>query len=439
MTMNPPSKSQGVSLSKALVASAQVLEQVYEGSSLTVAIQSVSPTLRPAVQSVTFQALRRGFWVHEVLNQYLQKTPSGLTKYLLWAAIALIPEKDREPMYATHTLVNEAVNATHLDKSMSYAKGLVNAILRRILRSPDIYKEISEEKNPSYPDWWLDKLKKSYPSEFKKIVQCSREKPPMIIRLNQRQLNSPDKIKAYQTSLTGVGVEFEPLIDIAGVKLDAALHIKKPVPVNQLPGFFQGSCSVQDAGAQLAAHLLAPKANAKVLDACAAPGGKSAHLLELFDIKLDALEIDPARAKRIEENFARLSLSGAKVLVGDASEPKAWFDGELYDAILADVPCSASGIVRRHPDIPYLRQEADIKNLQITQRKILTALWSLLKPGGKLLYVTCSVFPEEGELQVRWWLNSVPDAVRLDALGQLLPAMDHDGFFYALFEKSKTH
>nr|WP_256440730.1 16S rRNA (cytosine(967)-C(5))-methyltransferase RsmB [Polynucleobacter sp. MWH-Spelu-300-X4] len=432
-------KPQGVSLSKALLASAKVLEQVHEGASLTVAIQSAPIALRPAVQSITFQALRRGFWVQEVLNQYLQKTPPGLTKYLLWAAIALVPEKDREPMYATHTLVNEAVNATHLDKTMSYAKGLVNAILRRVLRSPDIYKEISEDENPSYPDWWLEKLKRAYPSEYQEIIRCSREKPPLIIRLNQRQLNTPEKMQSYQESLREAAINFEPLNKVAGSKLLNALHITKPVPVNQLPGFFEGACSVQDAGAQLAAYLLAPKAQSRVLDACAAPGGKSAHLLELFDIQLDALEIDPARAKRIEENFSRLSLSGGKVLVGDASNPKPWFSGEPYDAILADVPCSASGIVRRHPDITYLRQEADIKNLQITQRKILTALWALLKPGGKLLYVTCSVFPEEGELQARWWLNSVPDAVRLEAPGQLLPSMNHDGFFYALFEKSKTH
>ena len=412
---------------------------MHEGASLTIAIQSAPVVLRPAVQSITFQALRRGFWVHEVLNQYLQKTPPGLTKYLLWAAIALIPEKNREPMYTTHTLVNEAVNATYLDKNMSYAKGLVNAILRRILRSPDIYKDISEDDNPSYPDWWLEKLKRSYPSEYQEIIRCSREKPPLIIRLNQRQLNTPEKIQNYQESLRAVEISFEPLTTVANHQLSNALHITKPVPVNQLPGFFSGSCSVQDAGAQLAAHLLAPLPQSKVLDACAAPGGKSAHLLELFDIQLDALEIDPVRAKRIEENFSRLSLSGGRVLVGDASDPKSWYKGELYDAILADVPCSASGIVRRHPDITYLRQEADIKNLQITQRKILTALWGLLKPGGKLLYVTCSVFPEEGELQARWWLNSVPDAVRLDAPGQLLPSMNHDGFFYALFEKSKTH
>ena len=412
---------------------------MHEGASLTIAIQSAPVALRPAVQSITFQALRRGFWVHEVLNQYLQKTPPGLTKYLLWAAIALIPEKDREPMYTTHTLVNEAVNATHLDKNMSYAKGLVNAILRRILRSPDIYKEISEDDNPSYPDWWLEKLRRAYPSEYQEIIRCSREKPPLIIRLNQRQLNTPEKIQDYQESLRAAEIGFEPLTMVANVQLSNTLHITKPVPVNQLPEFFSGSCSVQDAGAQLAAHLLAPAPQSRVLDACAAPGGKSAHLLELFDIQLDALEIDPIRAKRIEENFSRLSLSGGRVLVGDASIPKNWHKGDLYDAILADVPCSASGIVRRHPDITYLRQEADIKNLQIAQRKILTALWPLLKPGGKLLYVTCSVFPEEGELQARWWLNSMPDAVRLDAPGQLLPSMNHDGFFYALFEKSRTH
>jgi 16S rRNA (cytosine967-C5)-methyltransferase len=412
---------------------------VHEGISLTLAMQTVSADLRPAVQSITFQALRRGFWVHEVLNQYLQKTPPGLTKYLLWASIALVPENDREPMYATHTLVNEAVNATQLDRDMSFAKGLVNAILRRILRSPDIYKEISEQSHPSYPDWWINKLKRAYPSEYQEIIRCSREKPPLIIRLNQRQLNTTEKIRDYQESLRAAGIDFVPLAQVAGTKLSNALHLTKPVPVNQLPGFFSGTCSVQDAGAQLAANLLAPQIKSRVLDACAAPGGKSAHLLEQFDVQLDALEIDPLRAKKIEENFSRLSLSGGNVLVGDAADPKAWYNGEPYDAILADVPCSASGIVRRHPDITYLRQEADIKNLQIAQRKILTALWPLLKPGGKLLYVTCSVFPEEGELQARWWLNSVPDAVRLEAPGQLLPSMNHDGFFYALFEKSKKH
>ena len=392
--------------------------------------------MRPAVQSITFQALRRGYWVQEVLNQYVQKTPPGLTLYVLWAAIALVPEKNREPMYATHTLVNEAVNVCHLDKNLFYAKGLINAVLRRVLRNDNLYLEISEDKCPSYPDWWLRKIKQAYSEQAQEIIGSSKDRPPLTLRLNQRKIPQGEQ-NLYLKKLEDAGLEYKKIGAISGIQLANAVELKTPVPVNQIPGFFDGACSVQDAGAQLAGSLLSLQPGDKVLDACAAPGGKTAQLLELFDITLDALEVDSARAKRIQENLDRLKLSNARVLVGDASEPKGWFDGAQYDAILADVPCSASGIVRRHPDITYLRQEVDIKNLQVMQRKILTALWALLKPGGKLLYVTCSVFPEEGELQARWWLSSMPNALRLDAPGQILPSREHDGFFYALFEKEK--
>jgi len=412
------------------------LQQVQDGTSLTSAIQIVPVGLRPAVQSITFQALRRGYWVQEVLNQYVQKTPPGLTLYVLWAAISLVPEKNRAPMYATHTLVNEAVNVCHLDKNLFYAKGLINAVLRRVLRNENLYQEISENKNPSYPDWWLHKIKQTYSEQAQDIIDSSKDRPPLTLRLNQRQIPKEQQ-EAYLKKLQDAGLEYKKISLISGVQLTSAIELTTPVPVNQIPGFFEGTCSVQDAGAQLTGALLNLQPGAKVLDACAAPGGKTAQLLELFDIQLDALEIDPARAKRIQENLERLKLENARVLVGDASEPKGWFDGEQYDAILADVPCSASGIVRRHPDITYLRQEVDIRNLQVMQRKILTSLWSLLKPGGKLLYVTCSVFPEEGELQARWWLSSMPNALRLDAPGQILPSKEHDGFFYALFEKEK--
>jgi 16S rRNA (cytosine967-C5)-methyltransferase len=355
----------------------------------------------------------------------------------LWAAISLVPEKNRESMYPTHTLVNEAVNATNLDVDLGYAKGLINAVLRRVLRNDKIYQEISEDGNPSYPDWWLRKLKYAYPKEANSVIACSREKPPLTLRLNHRQMLTEDVKNAYLSELTVAGLEFKIVNPIAKTNISMGLELTSAVPVTQIPNFFNGACSVQDAGAQIAAQLLSPAKGSRVLDACAAPGGKAAQLLEQFDIELDALEIDTDRAKRIEENFARLRLSGGHVLVGDASLPKTWFKGELYDAILADVPCSASGIVRRHPDIPYLRQEGDIKNLQVAQRKILTALWDVLKPGGKLLYVTCSIFPDEGELQAKWWLSAMPNAVRLDAPGQLLPTKHHDGFFYALFEKKK--
>jgi 16S rRNA (cytosine967-C5)-methyltransferase len=411
------------------------LQDVQNGTSLTLALQSTSQDLRPAVQSIAFQALRRGFWAQEVLNQYVQKTPPGLTLYLLWAAIALLPEKNTEPMYATHTLVNEAVNATSLDSNLGFARGLINAVLRRALRNEKLYQEIPEEQHPSYPEWWTRKLKYAYPEQHLNMLAASKEKPPLTLRLNPRFMKDEAGVKKYLDGLSKAGIEYQLIDAVGGQKLSGAIELKNPIPVAQIPGFFDGSCSVQDAGAQVAAELLKLEPGQRVLDACAAPGGKAAHFLEKYDIHLDALEIDSSRAKRIEENFKRLKLTGGHIIIGDASNPKEWFGGQLYDAIVADVPCSASGIVRRHPDITYLRQEGDIKNLQVAQRKILTALWGLLKPGGKLLYVTCSVFPDEGELQAKWWLNAMPDAMRLKAPGQLLPSKQHDGFFYALFKK----
>jgi 16S rRNA (cytosine967-C5)-methyltransferase len=225
------------------------------------------------------------------------------------------------------------------------------------------------------------------------------------------------------------------------------------VPVAELPGFAEGDVSVQDAGAQLAAALLDVAPGQRVLDACAAPGGKTGHLLELADgLDVVALESDPARATRIGENLVRLCQS-ATVCVGDAAKPDAWWDGRPFDRILADVPCSAAGIVRRHPDIRWLRRAADLKTLAALQRDIVSALWACLKPGGKLVYVTCSIFPTEGETQARWFESHLQDAIRLHAPGQLLPAspdaapaggfdpgvsplpLDHDGFFYAVFQK----
>jgi 16S rRNA (cytosine967-C5)-methyltransferase len=204
-----------------------------------------------------------------------------------------------------------------------------------------------------------------------------------------------------------------------------------------LPGFYSGAVSVQDAGAQLAALLLDPKDGDLVLDACAAPGGKTAHLLELADCKMTALELDGGRIGKIGGNLDRLDLHSdkVKILRGDASKG-GWWDGVLFDKILLDAPCSASGIVSRHPDIPFLRRESDIKSLQQKQRAILTQAWKMLKPGGTLLYVTCSIFPEEGEEQALWFAAEHANAVRLGAPGQILPTEVNDGFYYALFKKN---
>jgi 16S rRNA (cytosine967-C5)-methyltransferase len=208
------------------------------------------------------------------------------------------------------------------------------------------------------------------------------------------------------------------------------------VPVSDLPGFYSGAVSVQDAGAQIAAILLNPKPSDLILDACAAPGGKTGHLLELANCHLLALEMDGQRLKKIEGNLDRLRLysENIKVIHGDASKSN-WWNRELFDKILLDAPCSASGIVSRHPDIPFLRRAADITSLQQKQRELLTHTWQMLKPEGQLLYVTCSLFPEEGEDQAIWFAQQHRNAVRLDAPGQLLPSETNDGFYYALFRK----
>jgi 16S rRNA (cytosine967-C5)-methyltransferase len=255
----------------------------------------------------------------------------------------------------------------------------------------------------------------------------------LILRVNQQQQTRAE----YQALLKEAGMTSTPIEEIAGVSVPAALLLEAPVPVGDLPNFYSGAVSVQDAGAQLAAFLLAPKAGELVLDACAAPGGKTAHLLELANCEMTALELDGKRIGKISGNLDRLHLqkNNLKIVQGDASE-QGWWDGILFDKILLDAPCSASGIVSRHPDIPFLRREADLKALQQRQRAILSQAWKMLKPEGLLLYVTCSIFPEEGEEQALWFAAEHGNAVRLDAPGQILPTEVNDGFYYALFKKN---
>ena len=253
------------------------------------------------------------------------------------------------------------------------------------------------------------------------------------MRVNQKQYSR----EQYQVLLNEVGIASSPIEEVAGVKLASALLLSNPVPVSELPGFYGGAVSVQDAGAQLAATLLKPAPGDRILDACAAPGGKTAHMLELADCEMVALELDGERLGKIGGNLDRLRLHSDQVRVirGDASKA-SWWDGRLFDKILLDAPCSASGIVARHPDIPFLRREADIKSLQQKQRGILEQAWKMLKPDGLMLYVTCSVFPEEGEEQASWFAGQHSNAVRLGAPGQILPTDVSDGFYYALFKKN---
>ncbi|MCC7006610.1 MAG: 16S rRNA (cytosine(967)-C(5))-methyltransferase RsmB [Ottowia sp.] len=434
---------------------AHVVNNVREqGQSLPAALTCVCPhhlaaSTRGAVQDLSYLAMRQLAAANALIAQCVHHAPAPPLHYLLVIAFALLI--DKKVRYTEFTVVDQAVEAVATQQSTRHGKGLVNAVLRQFLRKRaaltfHLTQTLSTHWN--FPDWWITRLRHAYPDNWQHILEVSNQAPPMTLRINQ----SHHDLSHTQTQLAAAGI---PTLVVGPM----ALQLVKPLPVQQLPGFAQGQFSVQDAGAQLAAPLLDIYDGMRVLDACAAPGGKTGHLLEMAGVHVHALELDPHRAQRIAENLARLPVhknAQAHILVGDASQPHTWWDGQLFDRILADVPCSGSGIVRRHPDIRWLRRPEDIAALVQLQRNILLALWPLLAPGGKLLYATCSIFPEEGEQQAAWFEQTQTDAVRLRALGQLLPlsvaheitdfcptplgvspniTRDHDGFYYALFEK----
>ena len=312
------------------------------------------------------------------------------------------------------------------------ASGLTNAVLRNFLRKREALLAITadcDEGRYSYPQWWIDALKTQYGTHADGILLAGNLHPPLTLRVNCRRTTPAD----YLSLLEQHGIQ-------ANLIAPDAVLVQHPVPVDKLPGFFDGMASVQDAGAQYAARLLDVSDGMRVLDACAAPGGKSAHLLELAAIDLLALDKDAQRLERVSENMQRLHLS-VQLQVGDAAQPQAWWDGKQFQRILADVPCSASGVVRRHPDIKWLRRPEDINEFAQQQLQILNALWRLLVRDGKLLYSTCSVFARENQQVISEFLQQNDDArqmpLHLPGLneGQLLPNAQHDGFFYALIQK----
>lgn len=425
-------------LSGAITIAAQAISEVMSGRSLTEVLDQLEPHERPIVQSLSFDALRKWVRSHELIKQLIPKTPPPEVDHLLSVAIALFLQDATESKgYPAHTIVDQAVKACgEYDKTM-YAKGLVNAVLRKVsllVQPPEGEKRYPPDPIPMYvPAWWRANLKRNYSKQWQSILFQQAKRAPLILRVNQRQYTR----EQYQSLLSDAGIASRSIDEVASIRLPYALLIPEAVPVSDLPGFYSGAVSVQDAGAQLAAVLLSPQDGELVLDACAAPGGKTAHLLELADCSMQALELDGERIGKVSGNLDRLRLHSDKVRVlrGDASKA-AWWDGVLFDKILLDAPCSASGIVSRHPDIPFLRREADVKALQERQRGILNQAWKMLKPGGTLLYVTCSIFVEEGEDQANWFAEQHPDAVRLGAPGQLLPGELNDGFYYALFKKN---
>ena len=425
-------------LSEAITIAAQAISEVMSGRSLTEVLDQLDAHERPIVQSLSFDALRKWVRSHELIKQFIPKTPPPEVDHLLSVAIALFLQDAAESKgYPAHTIVDQAVRACGEYDQTMYAKGLVNAVLRKVsllVQPPEGEKRYPPDPIPMYvPAWWRANLKRNYSKAWQSILFQQAKRAPLILRVNQGQYTR----EQYQSLLSEAGIASRPINELAGIQLPSALLLPEAVPVYDLPGFYTGAVSVQDAGAQLAAILLNPQEGELVLDACAAPGGKTAHLLELADCSMRALELDGQRIGKIGGNLDRLRLHSdkVKVLRGDASKA-AWWDGVQFDKILLDAPCSASGIVSRHPDIPFLRREADIRALQERQRAILTQAWKMLKVGGALLYVTCSIFPEEGDGQATWFAEQHPDALRLGAPGQLLPGELNDGFYYALFKKN---
>ena len=413
------------SLGWSLLLAARILSSVHAGKSLSEALNNLAkepPAARAAAQDVAYGVLRRYGWGESILARLMNKplTHPETQALLLGALYRLDTRPDSTPM-----VVDQAVAAAG-ELAGGVFKGLVNGVLRNFLRQREsLLAAISEdeEANFQHPRWWLSRLRRAYRENWQQIVTAGNNQPPMTLRVNQRH---------------GSVADYAARLEAAGLKARSVgrhgLILQKPVPVESLPGFFEGLVSVQDAGAQRAAELLSPAPGSRVLDACAAPGGKTAHLLEAAELDLLALDIDALRTKRIEENLHRLGLS-AEVKVADCNDVKQWWDGRAFDAILADVPCSASGVVRRHPDIKTLRRESDIRRFAHTQSAILDTLWPVLKPGGKMLYATCSIFPEENSAQIDAFLVRQPGVERLME-EQLTPQDENDGFYYALLRKA---
>ena len=469
-------KPNHVPLWRQLQGAASILMAVRDGQSMTAALTDVDAALRPGVQALSYHALRWLGRAEALRQQLVKKPPPPEADALLCVALALIwraesmaptlvasrtalppeganfpgggPSENWVSLYNDYTLVDQAVEAAKRSEATTHQASFINGCLRRFLREREALVG-KTDANPqavwNHPQWWIDRLRNDHPQDWQAILRANNARAPLILRVNERKTT----VAQYLSALAAMTIVATPVGEY-GVVLATAQS------VTGLPGFAEGDFSVQDAAAQLAAPLLlnglvaadGSMAPLKVLDACAAPGGKTAHLLEIANCQVTALDIDARRCERITQNLSRLGLR-AKLVVGDASRPADWWDGQLYDAILLDAPCTASGIVRRHPDVRWLRRPTDIAQLAGIQAQLLEALWPLLRPGGRLLYCTCSVFRAEGDKQLQTFVAHHKDVSIRPAPGHLLPQSgvnatglldnlsgEHDGFYYALLEKS---
>ena len=473
ITQSTPS-TPSAPLHRLLSSTADAVAAVRNGRSLTDVLAQVPADVRAGTQALSFQVLRCLGGAEAVVALMAPKPPPPPVLSLLVTALALLWPGDAPPPYADHTLVDQAVSAARLRTPA--AANFVNALLRRFLRERAAL-VAQAQRSPvaayNHPLWWIERLRHDWPGQWQALLAAANQHPPMVLRSNARRQTAA----AYLASLAAAGRVAYPVAD--PLLHAQALVLAAPCGVQDLPGFADGLVSVQDLSAQRAALLLlgggnsgvpALRPGARVLDACAAPGGKTAHLLELADIHLLALDSDARRLQRVQDTLSRLHLPAAAAeTAADAANPPAqvtlhaadaravaqWWDGRQFDAILLDAPCTASGIVRRHPDVRWLRRPDDVATLAAIQRELLDALWPLLAPGGRLLYATCSLFKAEGQQQIDAFLQRhARQSPRLDAAspGHLLCLPDNpalaatstaarpalatgDGFYYALIHK----
>ncbi|WP_298719833.1 16S rRNA (cytosine(967)-C(5))-methyltransferase RsmB [uncultured Oceanisphaera sp.] len=428
---------------KTRAAAANILHQVLnKGQSLSTLLpryqQEVAAKDRALLQELCFGTLRWYSRLDAIAKQLLDKPLKG--KYQPVHSLLLVGIY--QLLYTripAHAALAETVNACKLLKADPF-KGMVNGVLRNVQRQQD---ELTAKVDAlpqlrlAHPNWLVKRLQKAYPEQWQDILEANNQHPPMWIRINQSHHSRED----YLTLLQQNGQEAE-----SDNLADSALRLARPVDVATLPGFELGHSSVQDAAAQMAAQLLDAAPGETVLDACAAPGGKTAHILERQPAlaQLVAVDMDGERLKRVHQNLERIGLQ-ATVIQGDAAQPADWWQGEAFDRILLDAPCSATGVIRRHPDIKWLRRPDDIAQLAALQAQILDALWQQLKPGGTLLYATCSILPDENSAQIQAFLQRTPNARHqplhpdesVEQPGwQLLPgAEQRDGFYYAKLSK----
>jgi len=425
------------------LAAKTIQEVVYRGRSLATllpqALEKCKPRDRALLQELCYGALRYHFRLNQLLQQQMSKplkAKEGDIESLLIVGLYQLLYM-RTP---GHAAVSETVSAVQ-ELKKGWAKGLVNGVLRNCQRNLEELQAQADthySSQFSHPEWLIERFQRAWPNEWCEILNANNQYPPMTLRINSRHNNR----ETYQQHLAEQQLEAS-----LPPHSHVALTLLKAQDVTQLPGFNEGWFSVQDAAAQLSAQLLDAQPGERILDACAAPGGKSCHILESQPAlgELVAIDCEAERLKRVEENLNRLALN-ATLLCADASDTKAWWDGKPFDRILLDAPCSATGVIRRHPDIKLLRKNDDIDKLVMLQKDILEALWPLLKVGGQLLYATCSALPEENSEQLSAFLSRHPDAResiidaewgRACAVGrQILPGEQAmDGFFYGCIER----